>query len=52
MAKFQEQLSATANKAGQEWGAFSSFIRANPKTGFFVGIALGAVVGCFVVWVF
>lgn len=52
MDKIQQQLSAAAIKADQEWSAFSSFIRANPKTGFFVGIAFGGVIGCFVVWLF
>lgn len=31
-------------KFDQEWGAFRKFIAANPLTGFWLGVAAGAVI--------
>lgn len=51
-ARIRAEFENVAAKAEQDWGALRRFISAHPLTGFWLGGVLGAVVGCFAVWVF
>lgn len=53
MQDLGNKMGEIANDAGKAWGWFSQLIRARPKMGFFVGIALGVVLthyGLNLVW--